>query len=190
MFIEQLFQWWQLVPARPRGIVFNRGTEREREQAKCCLAAVLQRNATPAGCTGDYSGTDITRAGWLRRPGGRATARIFQPYRSNLLRLGSGASIVGSVLGIFVFGPVIRLDGLKNYSLKKYSFERQDSLNCTCIIIQYVLFICVSVVTTFILSYLNEIKRWRGKIVGDRFLHRQFAVHACIPRIVNVCSCA
>lgn len=64
MFIEQLFQqWWQLVPARPRGIVFNRGTEREREQAKCCLAAVLQRNATPAGCTGDYSGTDITRAG-------------------------------------------------------------------------------------------------------------------------------
>lgn len=31
MFIEQLFQWWQLVPARPRGIVFNRGTERERE---------------------------------------------------------------------------------------------------------------------------------------------------------------
>lgn len=55
----------QLVPARPRGIVFGR-RERERERecgAKMLLGRVLQRNATPAGCTGDYRGTDITRAG-------------------------------------------------------------------------------------------------------------------------------
>lgn len=55
----------QLVPARPRGIVFGH-SERERESecgAKMLLGRVLQRNATPAGCTGDYRGTDITRAG-------------------------------------------------------------------------------------------------------------------------------
>lgn len=63
MFIEQLFQWWQLVPARPRGIVFNRGTERERERASkmllgrrfttkrdtCRMYRRLQRNGHNSG---------------------------------------------------------------------------------------------------------------------------------------------
>lgn len=146
----------------------------------CRMYRRLQRNGHNSG-------------GLITTPRGESNRAYFSTLSIKSTCLGSGASIVGSVLGIFVFGPVIRLDGSSSRSIKKYSFERQDSLNYTRIIIQYVSLSvivyldndsCVSIVTTR-LSYLNEIKR-RGKIVGDRFLHRQFAVHACIPRIVNV----
>lgn len=71
----------QLVPARPPrprrrpGIVFA------PVHAKCSFP-VLQRNATPAGCTGDYGGTDILARPIIRRSGRPA---CFSPIRYDRL---------------------------------------------------------------------------------------------------------
>lgn len=67
MFIEQLFRGAISASTSTRyRLRADTVRERKREsecRAKMLLGRVLQRNATPAGCTGDYRGTDITRAG-------------------------------------------------------------------------------------------------------------------------------
>lgn len=111
MFIEQLFRGAISASTSTR---YRLRAERERERecgAKMLLGRVLQRNATPAGCTGDYRGTDITRAGWLRLPLGRATTRYFSTLSIKSTTCSGEASIVGlGILGIFEFRPEIRLD--------------------------------------------------------------------------------